>query len=144
MRAHLHTMHMPRPDPTAPKAGQDALFDAVELLAERRAGQVLRGRHSIAMDTAIDAARSAEVIGDIDAGITTVLRAGAWALDSMEASTHHYGPAKLIPAITEALRDAHMTPESRKTETDTAIHDLLTELGGIDDDDDAALPHPAQ
>ncbi|GMV27713.1 MAG: hypothetical protein AMXMBFR58_37440 [Phycisphaerae bacterium] len=138
---------MPRPDPTAPKAGQSALFDAVELVAERRTGQVLRGRHSIAMDTAIDAARSAEVVGDIDAGLTTVLRAGAWALDSMEASTHHYGPAKLIPALTEALNAAHMTPEARKTETDNAIHDLLAELAGADEEaagDDAALSDAPQ
>lgn len=138
---------MPRPDPTAPKAGQDALFDTVELVAERRAGQVLRGRHSIAMDKAINAARTAEIVGDLDAGLTTVLRAGAWALDSMEASNHHYGPAKLIPAMTEALRDAHMTPEARKTETDNAITELVKELAGLDEEtagDDAAVPDPAQ
>lgn len=93
------------------------------------------------MDDAILAARSAEVVGDLDAGLTTVLRAGAWALDSMERSGHHYGPAKLLPGLTEALRDAHMTPESRQTDTDAALADLLTELGTLDTDtehDDAA------
>lgn len=136
---------MPRPDPKAPRAGQESLF-STETTAERRRGEVLRGRHSQAMDTAIAAARAAEVVGDLDAGLTTVLRAGAWALDSMETSGHHYGPAKLLPGLTEALRDAHMTPESRQTDTDAALADLLAELGTIDttaDDDAAALPHDA-
>ncbi|MGB3604229.1 MAG: hypothetical protein WBA38_11850 [Gordonia sp. (in: high G+C Gram-positive bacteria)] len=137
---------MPRPDPTAPRAGQAALFEPVEALPQSRAGQVLRGRHSVAMDEALDAARDAEVVGDIDAGIATVLRAGAWALDSMEQSNKYYGPAKLLPAITEALRDAHMTPESRQTDTDSAIHELLADFATADTtvtDDDTALSDPA-
>ncbi|AKI28615.1 hypothetical protein GMA5_1 [Gordonia phage GMA5] len=132
---------MPRPDPKAPTTGQESLFDAVESTATARAGQVLRGRHSQAMDRAIDAARTAEVVGPMDEGLTTVLRAGAWALDSMERSGHHYGPSKLIPGITEALRDAHMTPESRQTDTDAAIVELLNDLAKADTDDDAALHH---
>ena len=143
MQRRMHTDRMARPDPTAPTAGQDALFDAAEFTAERRTGQVLRGRHSKAMDDALAAARAAEVVGDIDGGLSTVLRAGAWALDSMEASNHHYGPAKLIPALTEALRDAHMTPESRATETDDKIAALLEELAEIDNDD-APVSDPAQ
>lgn len=135
---------MPRPDPRAPGQGQADLFD-VEPVAVKRAGQVLRGRHSEAMDRAVTAARSAEVVGDLDEGLTTVLRAGAWALDSMEASGHHYGPAKLLPGLTEALREAHMTPESRQTDTDTAIADLLADLGAMDTtDDDAPVSDPAQ
>lgn len=135
---------MPRPDPKQPGPGQADLF-AVESTAVKRAGQVLRGRHSEAMDRAVTAARTSEVVGDLDEGLTTVLRAGAWALDSMEASGHHYGPAKLVPAITEALREAHMTPESRQTDTDAAIADLLADLAAVDADDDAAsLPDAAQ
>ena len=141
---------MPRPDPHAPGEGQSALFEPTERVGERRAGQLLRGRHSVAMDSAIEAAKSAEIIGAVDDGLATVLRAGAWALDSMEASGHHYGPAKLVPAITEALRDAHMTPESRTTDTDSAIADLLTDLAQAEAEDpdydgctdgDAAIPH---
>lgn len=135
---------MPRPDPKQPGPGQGDLF-AVEQTAVKRAGQVLRGRHSEAMDRAVAAARTSEVVADLDEGLTTVLRASAWALDSMEASGHHYGPAKLVPAITEALREAHMTPESRQTDTDAAIADLLADLAAVDADDDAAsLPDAAQ
>ncbi len=73
-----------------------------------------------------------------------MLRASAWSLDSMERSGHHYGPAKLLPGITEALREAHMTPESRQTDTDAAIMQLLADLAAVDSDDDAALPDTAQ
>lgn len=134
-------MGMPRPDPKAPATGQDSLFEAVEMTAVRRRGERLRGTHSEAMDDAIAAARSAQIVGDADGGLLTVLRAGAWALDSMEASGHHYGPAKLIPGITEALRDAHMTPESRQTDTDAALLELLAEMATVDSDDDAPLHH---
>lgn len=60
----------------------------------------------------------------------------------METSGHHYGPAKLVPAITEALRDAHMTPESRVTDTDTAIADLLRDLAAAEADDPDYQGHP--
>lgn len=135
---------MPRPDPKQPGPGQDSLDLDIERTAVPRAGQVLRGRHSKAMDEAIAAARDAELVGDVDKGLTTVLRASAWALDSMERSGHHYGPAKLLPGITEALREAHMTPESRQTDTDAAIMQLLADLAAVDSDDDAALPDTAQ
>lgn len=136
---------MPRPDPKQPGPGQDALaLDVPEYVAPTRAGVVARGRHSKAMDAAVSAARDAEVIGDIDGGLVTVLRASAWALDSMERSGHHYGPAKLVPAITEALREAHMTPESRQTDTDSAIADLIASLAGMDDEgSDAPIHHAA-
>lgn len=148
MHQSVHNLVMPRPDPAAPRAGQTSLFEPVEAVAEARAGQVLRGRHSVAMDDALSAAQAAEVLGDLDGGLATVLRASAWALDSMEKSNHHYGPAKLVPAIVEALRDAHMTPESRKTDTDEAIRALLTDLAEVDTtevagDGSAALSDPA-
>lgn len=133
---------MPRPDPKAPRAGQESLFEAT---AEARIGQVLRGRHSDAMDRALSAAAARQITEDVDEGLATVLRSAAWALDSMEKSGHHYGPAKLIPGITEALREAHMTPESRQTDTDSAIAELLTDLAAVEAeepaDDDAAIHH---
>ena len=150
IHAVLHNMHpeytvgcMARPDMHAPAAGQGGLFDDVELTATPRRGEVLRGRHGQAMDRAIAAATEAEVVGAIDEGLLTTLRAGAWALDSMESRGAMYGPAKLLPGITEALRDAHMTPESRKTDTDAAIAALLGDLAEVGDDDDAAVPHAA-
>lgn len=90
------------------------------------------------MDRAVAAATAAEVVGELDEGLTTVLRASAWALDSMEASGHHYGPAKLVPAVTEALREAHMTPESRATDADGAIAELMRSMAAMETDDDAA------
>lgn len=134
---------MPRPDPRTPRTGQDGLFD-VEATAQARLGEVLRGRHSDAMDRAIAAARESEIVTDADEGLTTILRAGAWALDSMEKSNHHYGPSKLIPGLTEALRDAHMTPESRQTDVDADIAALIADLAKMDTDDDHAPVHHAE
>lgn len=139
---------MPRPDPRAPKIGQESFeLDIPERTGEARTGEVLRGRHSHAMDAALDAARSAELIGEVDGGAATILRAGAWALDTFEARGQAYGPAKLVPALTEALRELHMTPESRHTDTDDNIADLLRELAAAEQDDpshgETSLPHTA-
>ena len=131
---------MPRPDPKAPRVGQESLFEQV---GEARQGQVLRGRHSEAMDRALAAARNAELVDAVDEGLATVLRAGAWSLDVFEAQNKPYGPSKIVQQMTEALREAHMTPEARKTDTDAAIASLLEDLASMDTeaDDDAPLPH---
>ena len=130
---------MPRPDPKEPGPGQDALFEAT---AEKREGQVLRGRHSAAVDRALDAARAAELIGSVDEAAATLLRAGAWSLDAFEAQNKPYGPAKLIDPMVAALREARMTPDSRQTDTDDEIKDLLHALAQPDDAN-AEIPHAA-
>ena len=129
---------MPRPDPKEPGPGQDALFEAT---AQPRAGQVLRGRHSKAVDRALAAARSAELISDVDEAAATLLRAGAWSLDAYEAQNKPYGPSKLMQGMNEALRELHMTPESRGTDTEGDLAALAAQLGRIQvDDDDPAIP----
>lgn len=119
---------MPRPDPRAPREGQESLIP-IEGLAESRDGMVFRGRHSIAIDKAIEAAEQADLITDIDGAAATTLRATGWALDTMEARKQSYGPSKLVPAITELLREMRMTPESRDTGVDAALADLLADMG---------------
>lgn len=147
MQPIAYVLCMARPDMHDPAAGQSGLFDdseLVELTATPRRGEVLRGRHGKAMDRAIAAARAAEVVGEIDEGLLTTLRASAWALDTMESKGAMYGPAKLLPGITEALTAAHMTPDSRKTDTDAEIAALIRDLGAAPTaDDDAPLPHAA-
>ena len=90
----------------------------------------------MAMDAALDAARDNQVIHPIDEGIATVLRAGAWALDTLEKQDRPYGPAKLIPAMTEALTAAHMTPESRKLESEDLAKQLFEDLAALEADTD--------
>ena len=137
---------MPRPDPRAPGDGQGALIP-IEGIAEQRSGMVTRGRHSVAIDAALDAAVAAELLSDVDGAAATTLRATGWALDTMEARQQSYGPAKLVPAITELLRELRMTPESRQGGVDAALQELLADMSkfeGIGDDADAgrtALPH---
>lgn len=116
---------MPRPDPRAPGDGQESMFDAVPV---ERPGHVLRGRHSAAVDAALDAAREADLIGDVDAALATFVRSAAWAVDAFEAQNKPYGPAKLLQPVTDALRELRMTPDARQTETDDKIKELLHEL----------------
>lgn len=117
---------MPRPDPRRPREGQLGLF---EKQAVKEPDMVLRGRHSEAMDRAISSARALDAMADVDEGLQTVLRAGAWALDSFEAQNKPYGPTKIIDQLVGALREARMTPDSRDVATDDEIKDLLNELG---------------
>ena len=137
---------MPRPDPRAPGAGQDELFEPTEMKAVKRTGTVLRGRHSVAGDKALEAARSAELIADVDGALASVVRAGMWALDQAEASggSAMYVPSKVMQPLTEALRELHMTPDSRGTDTEGSIAELAAQLGAIKvDDDEPALPDTA-
>lgn len=128
---------MPRPDPRAPREGQSALFGPDP-------GQAPPiGRHSQAMDAAIDAAKTAELVGEVDQGLMTVLRAAAWSLDTFERQNQPYGPAKLLDPLVNALDRAHMTPESRGTDTDDNIRQLLADLASADNDD-APVPHPSE
>lgn len=117
---------MPRPDPRRPRAGQLGIF---EEQAVKKPDQVLRGRHSEAMDRAIIAAQDQDALSPIDEGLQTVLRAGAWSLDVFESQNKPYGPTKIIDGMVAALREARMTPDSRDVATDDEIKDLLHELG---------------
>ncbi|MGV0350261.1 hypothetical protein ACUY2G_04930 [Corynebacterium guaraldiae] len=117
---------MPRPDPRRPREGQLGLF---EKQAVKEPDMVLRGRHSEAMDRAIIAAQDQDGLAAMDEGLETVLRAGAWALDSFESQNKPYGPTKIIDQMVAALREARMTPDSRDVATDDEIKDLLHGLG---------------
>lgn len=128
---------MGRPDPRAPGDNQGDLFENVPIYRENK---LVRGRHSDAMDSAIAAARDSAIVDTIDDGLLTVLRAGAWALDSLEAQNRPYGPAKILNPLVDALREAHMTPDSRAAATNDAVSQLIEELSR---DDDPTTPHTA-
>ena len=129
---------MPRPDPMRPRDGQESLFEALPVSMPDK---VIRGRHGVAMDTALDAARERGALDDVDNGLATVLRAGATALDMLESQNRPYGPAKLIDPLVNALREARMTPDSRGGETDDAIKEFLADMARIDDNDGSPLSH---
>lgn len=124
---------MPRQDSKRPREGQDALFDSPTTGDSQRLDG---GRHTRAMAGAVRAAHDAGHLDAIDDGLATVLVSGAWSLDCFEAQNKPYGPSKTIPAIVEALREARMTPDSRQTETEDRIADLVSELATAEDDDD--------
>ncbi|WP_084811799.1 hypothetical protein [Gordonia westfalica] len=115
---------MPRPDPRAPGEGQGAMFDAGDPAPTPR-----HGRHSAATERALTAAKAADLITDVDEALAAVVRASAWALDRFEAENKPYGPAKLIGPTVEALRELHLTPDSRVGGNDDEIRSLLDALG---------------
>lgn len=116
---------MPRPDPRAPQFGQIGMFEAK---AVEEPGCVIRGRHSDAMDRAIEANRAAGAVDDIDEGVETVLRAAAWSLDMFEKQNQPYGPSHIIDPLMNALKACRMTPESRAEAADDSVKALLEEL----------------
>lgn len=130
---------MPRPDPRRPREGQESLFEAE---AVKKPDQVLRGRHSVAMDRAIGAAQDQGALDAVDDGLITVLRASAWSLDSFESQNKPYGPSKIIDPLVNALREARLTPDSRAQATDDSIKELLYDLGSPTSSDTAI--HDAQ
>ena len=138
---------MPRPDPREPKFGQEALFAAAEATAEKRVGQVTRGRHSEAMDRSIIAAHSRGLIEDVDEGAATLLRAVGTNADEAERVHDLWALSKLLPGAVELLDRLQMTPAARITdETDAAIVELVDKMQAasaeVDEDDDAPVHHP--
>jgi hypothetical protein len=125
---------MKHPDPNRPRDGQAPLFEPPTSSDSQRMDG---GRHTRAMAGAIDAARNVGGLDAIDDGLATVLLSGAWSMDSFEAQNKPYGPTKLVSQMVEALREARMTPDSRQTETEDKIADLIKELSTADDDEDA-------
>ena len=84
---------MPRPDPKAPRAGQESLFEA---LGETRQGQVLRGRHSEAMDRALDAGKPVLTTKPFDSSSAETLRVTVGA----DISKRRAAAAKLCASAT--------------------------------------------
>lgn len=118
-----------------PEADQTAMFDP-EPVANTTAGA--GGRHQAAMNRAISAAKRDGHTTEVDEGLTTLLQAGAWALDRFEKENRAYGPSKMLDPIREALHAAGMTPEARAdraggSDTDAAILELTRALGQLDD-----------
>ncbi|MFC4127396.1 hypothetical protein [Nocardia rhizosphaerae] len=120
---------MPRRHSRDPEQGQESL------LPEMPANAVVRtrpGRHSEAVERAIDAERNDGTLDDRDDAALSLVRAGAWALDALEAQNKPYGPSKLINPILDALKELRMTPETRATAQDDQVQELLRELATPD------------
>lgn len=91
-----------------------------------------RGRHSKAIDDALTAARAAHLVEAIDGAAASAARHAFWAMDSFEAENKPYGPSKLLPAVTELLRELRMTPDARQSDMDDSLKDLINELSDTD------------
>ena len=122
---------MPRPDPHRPREGQDALFSAPP--ANKDSVRLDQGRHSTAFRASLNAASEQGLITDVDGALASSLMAAAWSLDSFEAQNKPYGSSKLLTPIVEALREAKMTPDSRQTETEDHIAQLVADLADAEE-----------
>lgn len=130
---------MPRPDPRRPLDGQESLFEAVPITAP---GKLTRGRHSVAVDAAFKAATDAELLRPEHEALSTFVRHAAWAADALEAGNKPYGAAKLIPAVTEAVRELGLTPAAAADETNEALLSLLDQIATPTSDyGDTEIPH---
>lgn len=117
---------MPRRPSNAPEDGQESMFE--DLPTPDAVVRTDRGRHSKAVETAIAAAKGDDVLGAADEAALSLVRAGAWALDTFEAQNKPYGPAKLVNPILDALKELRMTPETRAVAQDDEMSRLLREL----------------
>lgn len=130
---------MGRPDPRRPRDGQAPLFDG-DALPAVVPGKITRGRHSEAIDRAFASASEGGLLRPEHEALQTVVRATGWALDCFEQQNKPYGPAKLVPAAVEALRELKLTPAAQDDETDDKLRELLDAIG--QPDTDAPISHP--
>lgn len=134
---------MPRPDPKAPRAGQDSLFDLSDAVAEKRAGELRRGRISNDTDKALSAAVRLGLVRDVHLALVAVARHNAWAMDTFESENKPYGSAKVAPAQLEVLRELGLTPAAEQG-GDDAFAQLIAEMNALDtSNDDTPIPHAA-
>lgn len=136
---------MPRPDPRAPKLGQQSLFDD-EPTATKVNGQVTRGRHSEAIDRSIHAAYSKGYIEDVDEAAVTLLRAIGTNFDEAERQRDLWAVSKALPGAVDLLDRLHMTPESRAVEEENEMSGLIREMMSAEREatgGDAEVHHPA-
>lgn len=88
------------------------------------------GRHSKALDDAVEAATQSGQLVSIDGGAISAAQAAAFALDAAERSAKPYYPiAQLLTPYRDILEALRMTPGSRSDASDAAIKSLLSELG---------------
>lgn len=132
---------MPRPDPKAPGPGQGDMFaddDAVPKFTVNSGAQEHRGRISTEIDAAFAAAQEQELVREEHRALMAVVRHGGWAMDNFEATNKPYGASKLIPGMTEALRELNLTPAAQADAVDDSLKDLLN---GIAQPSRTEIPH---
>ncbi|MDK4252613.1 hypothetical protein NLL32_00695 [Corynebacterium propinquum] len=117
-------------------AQNNALFDVSDL--PRRPA----GRHEQELDRAIEHAQKSGAVDALDAGLVSLARANAWALDEAEANALPYAVANLTPPFREVLAELGLTPAARNNANDTALNDALTQLLADDDHPETEISKP--
>lgn len=121
---------------------QASLFEYdTRMPAMRSAGGSVHGHGEYlrAVRRSVDAAHRSGRLDDEHAAAVSLLVAGARSLEAFEQIGKPYGSQKLIPAMTEVLRELHLTVDSAGTdEGPSDIDKLLAELATNDEQADAA------
>lgn len=94
-----------------------------------------RGRVESAVNVAVRAARAEKTIGELDAGLITLARAQARAVDLAEATRDVWALARAGGELRESLIRLRLDPTSRGVGRDSSVADFLASIAG---------PAPAQ
>lgn len=101
--------------------GEDALFE----LPNGR-----RGRVESAVNAAVRAARAEQTINALDAGLVTLARAQARAVDVAEAKRDVWALARAGGELRESLIRLRLDPTSRGVGRDSSVADFLASIAG--------------
>ncbi|MFR9919936.1 hypothetical protein ACL1G5_10285 [Corynebacterium striatum] len=100
---------------------QDALF-APPAVARNA------GRHETELERTITAARTADMVVDLDDALVSLARSLAWALDAAEAEGKPYAVAQVAGPYREVLEALRLTPINRLAEANDELANALAEL----------------
>jgi hypothetical protein len=101
---------------------------ADKALFELPAGR--RGRVESAVNAAVRAARAESTIGELDAGLVTLARAQARAVDLAEAAREVWALARIGGELRESLIRLRLDPTSRGVGRDSSVADFLASIAG--------------
>ena len=95
----------------------------------------MHGEYVTAVERTVAAAAEAGDLGQLDSAAIALLVAGARSLEASEAMGKPYAAAKMLPPMTEILRELRLTPESRpQASSGDRIDALLAELARNDEE----------
>lgn len=86
------------------------------------------GRHEKDLDATIEAARTADMVVDLDDALISLARGLAWALDEAELDGKPYAIAQIAGPYREVLESLRLTPINRMTEANDDLSRALAEL----------------
>lgn len=108
--------------------GQSVLFEFDTERESFHHGKQTHGEYVGAILASVEHRRGQHQLDEGHSAAVALLVAGGRALEAMEARSQTYGPAKLLPAMTEILRSLHMTVDTEATAVEDSTAALIEAL----------------